>query len=94
VAGLFFVVGVVGLLSANCTTDLMHRYPANAGAAAAVFGAMQLALGALSSLAVGLWEDGSPKGMGIVVGVAGSLCYVGRILVVRWHGTKVPVVAA
>jgi len=91
VAGLFFVVGVVGLLSANCTTDLMHRYPANAGAAAAVFGAMQLALGALSSLAVGLWTDVSPKGMGIVVGVAGTLCYVGRILVVRWHGTKAPV---
>jgi DHA1 family bicyclomycin/chloramphenicol resistance-like MFS transporter len=90
VFGLFFVVGVVGVLSANCTTDLMHRYPLNAGAAAAVFGAVQLALGALSSLAVGLWQDGSPRGMGIVVGVAGSLCYVGRILVVRWHGKKAP----
>ncbi|MCA3801780.1 Bcr/CflA family multidrug efflux MFS transporter, partial [Burkholderia sp.] len=33
---LFFVVGVVGILSANCTTDLMHRYPHNAGASAAV----------------------------------------------------------
>jgi MFS transporter, DHA1 family, multidrug resistance protein len=94
VFGLFFVVGVVGVLSANCTTDLMHRYPVNAGAAAAVFGAVQLSLGALSSLAVGLWHDGSPRGMGIVVGVAGALCYVGRILVVRWHGIKVPVAAA
>ena len=94
VFGLFFVVGVVGLLSANCTTDLMHRYPQNAGAAAAVFGAVQLALGALSSLAVGLWQDGSPKGMGATVGVAGLLCYLGRILVVRWHGTKAPVAAA
>ncbi|WP_345811417.1 Bcr/CflA family multidrug efflux MFS transporter [Paraburkholderia sp. PREW-6R] len=93
VLGLFFVVGVVGLLSANCTTDLMHRYPVNAGAAAAVFGAVQLALGALSSLAVGLWQDGSPKGMGIVVGAAGLLCYVGRMLVIRWHGSKVPVAA-
>jgi DHA1 family bicyclomycin/chloramphenicol resistance-like MFS transporter len=93
VFGLFFVVGVVGLLSANCTTDLMHRYPVNAGAAAAVFGAVQLALGALSSLAVGLWHDGSPRGMGIVVGVAGTLCYVGRMLVVRWHGTKAPIAA-
>jgi MFS transporter, DHA1 family, multidrug resistance protein len=81
------------VLSANCTTDLMHRYPLNAGAAAAVFGAVQLSLGALSSLAVGLWQDGSPRGMGIVVGVAGVLCYVGRILVVRWHGTKAPVAA-
>jgi DHA1 family bicyclomycin/chloramphenicol resistance-like MFS transporter len=93
VFGLFFVVSVVGVLSANCTTDLMHRYPMNAGAAAAVFGAVQLALGALSSLAVGLWQDGSPKGMGVTVGVAGLLCYLGRILVVRWHGAKAPVAA-
>ncbi len=89
VAGLFFVVGVVGVLSANCTTDLMHRYPLNAGAAAAVFGAMQLGLGALASLAVGLWHDGSPRGMGVTIAVAGSLCYVGRVLVVRWHGRPV-----
>jgi DHA1 family bicyclomycin/chloramphenicol resistance-like MFS transporter len=85
VAGLFFVVGVVGVLSANCTTDLMHRYPRNAGAAAAVFGAMQLALGALSSFAVGLWHDGSPQGMGVTIAVAGTLCFVGRGLVLRWH---------
>jgi MFS transporter, DHA1 family, multidrug resistance protein len=55
---------------------------------------VQLALGALASLAVGLWQDGSPKGMGVVVGVAGVLCYAGRILVVKWHGMKVPVAAA
>jgi DHA1 family bicyclomycin/chloramphenicol resistance-like MFS transporter len=82
---LFFVVGVVGLLSANCTTDLMHRYPRNAGAAAALFGAVQLALGALASLAVGLFHDGTPNGMGIVIGVSGLLTFVGRTLVLRWH---------
>jgi DHA1 family bicyclomycin/chloramphenicol resistance-like MFS transporter len=82
---LFFVVGVVGLLSANCTTDLMHRYPRNAGAAAALFGAVQLALGALASLAVGLFHDVSPHGMGVVIGVCGVLTFVGRTLVLRWH---------
>src|SRR5207253_3241346 len=61
---LFFVVGVVGILSANCTTDLMHRYPHNAGASAAVFGAMQLALGALASVAIGALADGTPFAMG------------------------------
>ncbi|MDR5736315.1 MULTISPECIES: Bcr/CflA family multidrug efflux MFS transporter [unclassified Caballeronia] len=85
VASLFFVVGVVGLLSANCTTELMHRYPRNAGAAAAVFGAMQLALGALASLAVGLFHDVSPHGMGIVIGVCGVLTFAGRTLVMRSH---------
>jgi DHA1 family bicyclomycin/chloramphenicol resistance-like MFS transporter len=90
VAGLFFVVGVVGLLSANCTTDLMHRYPLNAGAAAAVFGAVQLGLGALASLAVGLWRDGSPQGMGVTIAVCGLLCYAGRVLIVRWHQRPAP----
>jgi len=90
VAGLFFVVGVVGLLSANCTTELMHRYPHNAGAAAAVFGAMQLALGALASIAVGLWQGGTPRGMGATIGVAGVLCFLGRWLVIRWHKRPLP----
>ncbi|MFC0397952.1 Bcr/CflA family multidrug efflux MFS transporter [Paraburkholderia rhizosphaerae] len=92
VFGLFFVVSMVGLLSANCVTDLMHRYPRNAGAAAALFGAVQFGLGALASLAVGLWRDGSPQGMGVTIAVCGVLCYVGRVLVVRWHGR--PVVSA
>ncbi len=53
---------------------------------------MQLALGALvESRGRPLATDVSPKGMGIVVGVAGTLWYAGRILVVRWHGTKAPV---
>ncbi|MGF6757326.1 Bcr/CflA family multidrug efflux MFS transporter [Paraburkholderia sp. GAS42] len=94
VAGLFFVVGVVGVLSANCTTELMHRYPRNAGAAAAVFGAMQLALGALASFAVGLWQGGTPKGMGVTIGVTGLLCFAGRWLVLRWHGRPLPGVRA
>ncbi|MBF3543535.1 Bcr/CflA family drug resistance efflux transporter, partial [Burkholderia pseudomallei] len=57
-----------------CTTDLMLRYPHNAGAAAAVFGAMQLALGALASAAIG---------------ATGLLCLGGRMLVLRWHGRPV-----
>ncbi|MBR8240809.1 Bcr/CflA family multidrug efflux MFS transporter [Burkholderia multivorans] len=86
---LFFVVGVVGILSANCTTDLMHRYPHNAGASAAVFGAMQLALGALASVAIGVLADGTPFAMGVTIGVTGVLCFVGRYLVLRWHGRPV-----
>ncbi|WP_323118427.1 Bcr/CflA family multidrug efflux MFS transporter [Burkholderia alba] len=86
---LFFVVGVVGILSANCTTDLMLRYPHNAGAAAAVFGAMQLALGAVASVAIGAMADGTPFGMGVTIGAIGVLCLVGRMLVLRWHGWPV-----
>jgi MFS transporter, DHA1 family, multidrug resistance protein len=92
VFGLFFVVAMVGLLSANCVTDLMHRYPTSAGAAAALFGAVQFGLGALASLAVGWWRDGSPQGMGVTIAVCGLLCYLGRVLIVRWHAR--PVAAA
>lgn len=89
VASLFFVVGVVGILSANCTTDLMLRYPHNAGAAAAVFGAMQLALGALASAAIGALANGTPFAMGVTIGATGLLCLGGRMLVLRWHGRPV-----
>jgi DHA1 family bicyclomycin/chloramphenicol resistance-like MFS transporter len=80
---------MVGLLSANCVTDLMHRYPTSAGAAAALFGAVQFGFGALASLAVGLWRDGSPQGMGVTIAVCGLLCYLGRVLIVRWHARPV-----
>lgn len=86
VVGLFFVVGVVGVLTANCTTDLMHRYPRNAGAAAALFGATQLAFGALASLMVGALQNGTPRAMGVTILVTGVLCYLGRTIVKRWHG--------
>ncbi|KAF1056065.1 MAG: hypothetical protein GAK41_00181 [Burkholderia gladioli] len=75
----------VGLLSANCSTDLMLRYPHNAGAAVALFGAMQLGLGAV----VGLLADGTPFGMGVTIAITGALCFVGRRLVLRWHGRPV-----
>ncbi|MFX1761327.1 Bcr/CflA family multidrug efflux MFS transporter [Paraburkholderia sp. A1RI-2L] len=90
VAGLFFVVGVVGLLSANCATDLMYRYPKNAGAAAAVFGATQLALGAFASVVVGWFPGVSPLGMGCTIGACGALTWVGRRIVVKWHGRPAP----
>jgi len=48
-----------------------------------------LALGALASVAVGMFHDGTPQGMGIVIGVTGVLTFVGRTLVLRWHGTPV-----
>jgi MFS transporter, DHA1 family, multidrug resistance protein len=90
VFGLFFVVGMVGLISANCATDLMYRYPKNAGAAAAVFGAAQLGLGALASAVVGWFPGISPFGMGCTIGTCGVLAYVGRLIILRWHGHPVP----
>jgi DHA1 family bicyclomycin/chloramphenicol resistance-like MFS transporter len=90
VFGLFFVVSVVGLLGANCATDLMYRYPKNAGAAAAVFGAAQLGLGAFASAVVGWFPGVSPLGMGLTIGTCGVLTWVGRAVVVKWHAHPAP----
>ena len=47
---------------------------------------MQLALGAIASVAIGALADGTPFAMGVTIGVTGVLCFVGRMLVLRWHG--------
>lgn len=83
---LFFVVSTVGLLSANCATDLMHRYPRNAGAAAALFGAVQFGLGAVSGSALGALTDGTPRAMGEVIALCGIFCFMGRTLLIKTHG--------
>ena len=67
VAGLFAVVAMTGLLGANCVGLLMGRYPQNAGAAAAVFGASQFGFGMLASATVSYAHDGSGRPMAIVI---------------------------
>ncbi|HTR11413.1 MAG TPA: Bcr/CflA family drug resistance efflux transporter, partial [Paraburkholderia sp.] len=59
-------------------------------AAAAVFGATQLGLGAFASAVVGWFPGVSPLGMGVTIGVCGVLTWAGRAIVVKWHGTPAP----
>lgn len=86
--GLCVVIGQVGVLTSNCMTDLMSRYPNNAGAAAALFGAVQLAVGALASFIVGQFSGASPAGIGYIIGVTGVIGYVGKMLIVRVHARR------
>jgi DHA1 family bicyclomycin/chloramphenicol resistance-like MFS transporter len=67
IVGLFVVVAMTGLLGANCVGLLMARYPRNAGAAAALFGASQFGLGMLASAAVSYHHDGSGRPMAWVI---------------------------
>jgi DHA1 family bicyclomycin/chloramphenicol resistance-like MFS transporter len=83
---LFFVVGTTGVLGANCVTDLMHRYPNNAGAAAALFGALQFGLGAAAAAAIGILSHGTPTALGAVILVCGVGAFLGRTLLIRMHG--------
>lgn len=75
IVGLFIVVSMTGLLGANCVGLLMARYPQNAGAAAALFGASQFGLGMLASAAVSYTHDGSgrPMAWAILATTAASL---------------------
>ncbi|WP_265945831.1 Bcr/CflA family multidrug efflux MFS transporter [Dechloromonas sp. A34] len=75
IGSLFIVVSMTGLLGANCVGLLMSRYPQNAGAAAALFGASQFGLGMLASAAVSYHHDGSgrPMAWAILATTAASL---------------------
>lgn len=72
VIALFGFVGVTGVLGANCMASLLERYPENAEAAAGLAIATQFGLGALASFLVGLFHDGTPAPMAIIVGLCGT----------------------
>lgn len=82
---LFFVVSTTGVLGANCVTDLMHRYPNNAGAAAALFGSVQFGLGALAGGVLGLLSNGTPQALGEVIVLCGVCAFLGRTILIRLH---------
>ena len=83
---LFFVVSTTGVLGANCVGDLMHRYPNNAGAAAALFGALQFGLGGIAGIVIGILSNGTPTALGAVILVCGICAFLGRTLLIRMHG--------
>ncbi len=80
IAGLFIVVSMTGLLGANCVGLLMKRYPQNAGAAAALFGASQFGFGMLTSAAVSYFHDGSGRPMAWVILAALAISLAGYSL--------------
>lgn len=86
---LFMGVVVTGLLGANCVGLLMHRFPANAGAAAALFGASQFGFGVLASASVGVLPGANGLPMAEAMLVADLLALLGFFLY-RRHGEGEP----
>jgi DHA1 family bicyclomycin/chloramphenicol resistance-like MFS transporter len=80
IGGLFIVVSMTGLLGANCVGLLMARYPQNAGAAAALFGASQFGLGMLASAAVSYHHDGSGRPMAWAILATSAASLAGYLL--------------
>ncbi|MEQ8815338.1 MAG: Bcr/CflA family multidrug efflux MFS transporter [Thalassobaculum sp.] len=85
-APLLVVVGIQAPVAANCTARLMGAFPASAGAASALFGAVRFGLGALSSLLVGLLHDGTPLAMCAVVAGCCFLAFAMRFGLDRLNG--------
>jgi len=83
---IFIVVATTGLLGANCVGLLMARYPANAGAAAALFGAAQFGFGMLASATVSALHDGTARPMALGMLVASLASFAGYLLF-RTFGT-------
>lgn len=77
-APLLLVVGIQSPVAANSTARLMGMFPASAGAASALFGAVRFALGAAASALVGLLHDGTPLAMCAVVAGCCFLAFAAR----------------
>lgn len=80
VVGLFFFIGVTGMLGANSIASLMGLYPSLAGTAAGLAVAGQFGLGALMSALTSVLHDGTPLAMGVVVAGCGLGSLVGLLL--------------
>lgn len=80
IAGLFLTVSMTGLLGANCVGMLMAKYPQNAGAAAALFGASQFGMGMLASAGVSFFHDGSGWPMAWTIALTMTVSMLGYLL--------------
>jgi DHA1 family bicyclomycin/chloramphenicol resistance-like MFS transporter len=72
VAPIFVALSCQGFSNGNTTAGALQRHAANAGSASALMGMAQFSLGATSGLLVGLFTDGTPRGMAALM-LCGSL---------------------
>lgn len=80
VISLFLTVAPASLVGSNSTVGLMNLYPRNAGGAVALFGVTQFGLGAATSLLVGLFYNGTPVTMALIM----TLSVFGSFLAMIW----------
>ncbi len=62
-APMFVMVALQGILNPVTTAGALSRHAAHAGSASALMGTWQFLMGAISGLAVGVFTDGTPRGM-------------------------------
>jgi DHA1 family bicyclomycin/chloramphenicol resistance-like MFS transporter len=72
-ADLFVCLAAVGLILPNATAAAMAPFPHQAGAASALLGMLQFAVGAVTGAAVGLFHDGTGLPMALTIAGCGAL---------------------
>jgi DHA1 family bicyclomycin/chloramphenicol resistance-like MFS transporter len=77
---LFVVLSLLTVVASNAISGALSVFPNQAGAAAALAGALQFGAGALVSAAVGWSADGTPRPMAIIICV-GAVAALGANLV-------------
>ncbi|MDD2467259.1 MAG: Bcr/CflA family multidrug efflux MFS transporter [Desulfobulbus sp.] len=77
---LFVFASTTGLIVANSLSGAMARFPDRAGAVSALVGSIQYGSGILGSALVGIFADGTPWPMGMVVAITGIGCLLSTLL--------------
>jgi DHA1 family bicyclomycin/chloramphenicol resistance-like MFS transporter len=66
-APVFVMVSLQGMLTPNATVGALSHQAAQAGSASALMGTGQFLMGAVSGLLVGVFTDGTPRGMAVLM---------------------------
>ncbi|RKR07193.1 Bcr/CflA subfamily drug resistance transporter [Kushneria sinocarnis] len=82
---LFLFTAMSGFIIANAITGALQDFPHRAGAVSALVGATQYGSGVIGSALVGLWSDGTPRALGLVIALAAAGCLVSAVAVYRTH---------
>ncbi|BCG47226.1 Multidrug resistance transporter, Bcr/CflA family [Citrifermentans bremense] len=80
---LFLFASTTGLIVANSITGALTDFPQRAGAVSALTGAVQYGSGIFGSGLVGLWGDGTPWPLGLVVALSGVGCLLSTVLLLH-----------
>ncbi|MCI5121943.1 MAG: MFS transporter, partial [Candidatus Electrothrix sp. AUS4] len=80
---LFVFISSIGFIVANSVAGAMTCFPERAGAVSALVGAIQYGSGIIGSALVGLWADGTPWPMGLIIGMTGVGCLFSIFLLLK-----------
>jgi MFS transporter, DHA1 family, multidrug resistance protein len=84
--GLVVFIGSLGMIGANCNAGMLNPFGNSAGTASAIMGAGRFLLGGFASMMVGIFHDGTPVPMAIVICISSVLAFLSyKIFVVRDH---------